>query len=149
MRTRQFLMGILAEMYFGRSIKKQKVQIADEKGKTVNREISCFMDADAYDEWAGSHVINQLERLKRSKTGLVPHENATETVADKVFDILYDYRGFETMLAGAIRDLLAVKNDNCSRFYEMMQSASDPEEVARAIEEIGKLKAEMENHERE
>ena len=104
--TRQmFLMGVLAELYLKKKVKYQTVRYQSGK-KTVEKPLHLLMDADEYNEWAGSHVLNQLDRMKKQKG----------EVADKVFDILEDYKLFEHMLLGAIRDEVSARNSEADRF---------------------------------
>lgn len=100
----QFQMGILATL-LGRDFELQTVTIrGDESGE--EQHLAWCMDEDVYNEWASSHVMNQLERMKKSKD--------TELV-NRVFDFLYDYKAIEMMLSGAIRDELEIKNDVFNR----------------------------------
>jgi hypothetical protein len=113
----QFMMGILASL-LGKEYTLQTVKIRGDESAEEHQLAWC-MDEDDYQLWASSHVMNQLERLKKSKD--------TETV-NKVFDFLYDYKAIEMMLLGAIRDELDVANDPFNRamryFNNMaMQSA--------------------------
>ena len=113
----QFMMGILASL-LGKEYTLQTVKIRGDESAEEHQLAWC-MDEDDYQLWASSHVMNQLERLKKSRD--------TETV-NKVFDFLYDYKAIEMMLLGAIRDELDVANDPFNRamryFNNMaMQSA--------------------------
>lgn len=143
MRRSQFMMGVLASLYFNKPVDVQKAEVKNKKGKKDIQDVPCLMGFDMYDEWAGSHVINQMERLKHCKVGLGTPKGASKTVGDKVFDILYDYKGFETMLCAAIKDKLCELNDFCDRFTLMMQQSTDPETVKAIIEELNKLPAEV------
>ena len=97
-------MGILATM-LNRAFALQAVTVrGDESGE--ERHLAWCMDEDVYTEWASSHVMNQLERMKKSKD--------TELV-NRVFDFLYDYKAIEMMLSGAIRDELEINNDVFNR----------------------------------
>ena len=117
----QYMMGTLA-MLLGKSFTPQTLKTGEEMG-------GC-MDENEYDLWAGSHVMNQMERLKKSKNG---------AVVNKLFDLLYDYKAIEMMLTGAIRDEIEVRNDPFNRAMQWFTlSAADAgvkELVGAAIRE--------------
>jgi hypothetical protein len=89
-------------------------------------EDTTLMTVDCYNRWAGSHVMNQLDRLKRD----------TE-VRDKVYDLLYDFREAEKMLSAQIYGLLAVQNDSVIRQSEMM--ATSIKELPQIMEQLKEL----------
>jgi hypothetical protein len=62
------------------------------------------MAANVYDDWAGSHVFNQMERMKGDKD-----------VKDKVFNILSDFKDFQWDLRREIETLLGHQNDVVAR----------------------------------
>ncbi len=109
----QIQMGILATM-LNRNYELQSVKYRGDDGVREER-LSWCMDADEYEKWASSHVMNQLERLKKCKN--------TETV-NKVFDLLYDYKAIEMMLSGAIRDELEARNDVLNRAMQYLSNAA-------------------------
>ena len=78
------LMGILAAKYF------RVAGIPEDLQMPMNQ----------YDEWAGSHVLNQLERLKKDST-----------ISAKVFDLLTDYRETKHMVLDEIATVLGHHND--------------------------------------
>ncbi len=126
MRRQQFLMGVLAH-YLHRDYKKENFVTKDANGEYVGKEVNFLMAADEYNEWGGSHVMNQLERLKRSKS---------ENVRNGVYDLMYDYHGFESMLLGEIRDCVEAINDPISRFMQLAQTAVTPELIKELTEEM-------------
>lgn len=112
-----FMMGILAEMYLHREYKMQTVKLeGDEEAK----EVRLLMDLDDYDVWASSHVMNQLERLKKDKT---------KKVSNYVYDLLYDYKAFENFVYGAIRDEIEKQNDPMRRAMALLGAALTPENL--------------------
>lgn len=129
----QMSMGVLAKLYLGRDIQLQTVTI-EADGERTEKRIDCCMDTDEFDIWAASHVINQLERLKASKK---------PGVRNKVFDLLYDFKCFENMLFGAIRDELEVRNDFADRFTKLMDLQTGPESLAEAEKLLNALKGEI------
>lgn len=109
----QYQMGILASL-LGREFAVQKATIRTDNGKE-ERDLAWCMDEDDFNKWAGSHVMNQLERLKKGKDSVV---------VNKVFDLLYDYKAIEMMLGGAIRDELEVHNDIFNRAMQYFSVAA-------------------------
>lgn len=104
----QYLMGTLALM-LRKGFDSQKL--------TTGEEMTGCMDEATYNAWASSHVMNQLERLKKCKNA---------SVVNKLFDLLYDYKAIELMLTGAIRDELEVRNDPFNRAMQWFTlSAAD------------------------
>ena len=90
----RYLMAALAGMY----LKKQfNSDVKDD----------ALMDIDAYDEWAGSHIFCQIDRLK-----------AVKEARDKCYELLYDYHELEKMLSAQIHGLLEVQNDQVMRMGE-------------------------------
>lgn len=129
-----FLMGILAEMYLHKDYKLQTVKLSED-GEA--QEVRLLMDLDEYDRWASSHVMNQLERLKKDKT---------KKASNLMYDLLFDYKAFEGIVFGAIRDTLEAKNDILRRTTAALSEAWTPETAktaARAIKEIGSEIAEI------
>jgi len=100
----QFQMGILATLLH-REYALQKIRYSGEDADSEH-ELTWCMDEDEYDLWAMSHVMNQLERMKKS---------ANKVVVNRLFDFLYDYKAIELMLTGAIRDELEAHNDIFNR----------------------------------
>lgn len=129
----QFQMGILATMLG----KKYEVQKAKIRGKDGEKDIPWCMGETDYNQWDASHVMNQLERLKKT---------ADKTVANAVFDILYDYRSVEMMLAGAIRDELEAHNDPFNR--AMMYLSKEAVRAAMNSTVDGELKRLIESEEK-
>ena len=133
LRKLQCLHGVLAGWYFGGEFEKEKLRYRDENGKTQEREVALCMSVETLDGWLEDHPMNQLERLKKEKT-----------VANKVYDILYDFKAFEMMLNGAIREEIEVANDSTVRMAQAMLAQSSPEsllETMRVLEEFQKEKA--------
>lgn len=135
----QCLMGVFAQWYMGRKIEMQIASYVDNDGKTQEKPINYCMSADEYDKWAGSHVMNQMERWKRAKN----------TVSNKVYDIMYDFKAFENMLLGAIRDEIDARNDPALRMMQMMDAQASPEtlrETLKVMQEAGEYLEERKNH---
>lgn len=118
-----FLMGILAELYLQREYHLQRVQLG-ESGE--EQDVRLLMQESEYDEWAGSHVMNQLERLKKDKT---------KKVSNTVYDLLYDYKAFESMIFGAIRDELEARNDPLRRAAALLCEIT-PDMIKATVETI-------------
>ena len=127
MMRQQCLMGVLAKWYLRRDYEMQKLEFIDSQGKKQEREVNFCMTADALDEWCESHPMNQLERLKKEKR-----------VANKVYDLVYDFKAFENMLLGAIQDELKARNDPALRMAQILAVQVTPEamkENLKALEE--------------
>jgi len=80
-----------------------------------------------YDQYAGSHVLNQIERFK-----------ANPEFKSKAFDLLADIRDFEKRLNCAVYSLLQMKNDVGGRVLNalgVMMSQEALENVIRATNE--------------
>ena len=131
-RTRrlQCLQGVLAGWYFGAEFEKDVLRYKDENGETQEREIAMCMSAGALDKWLEGHPMNQLERLKKEKS-----------IANKVYDILYDFRAFELMLNGAIRDELDMANDPAIRIAQVMAMQTTPESIQETMKLMEEYKA--------
>ena len=102
----QYLMGTLAML-----LQKSFTPQALKSGEVLE---GCMDEAD-YNLWASSHVMNQLERMKKSRNG---------ELVNKLFDVLYDYKAIEMMLTGAIKDELEVRNDPFNRAMQYFSSAA-------------------------
>lgn len=109
---RRYLMKAFAELYM-----KQRTG-ADAKDEAL-------MDEEDYDRWAGSHVFEQLNRMKH-----------IVAVRDKCFDILADFKDLEKRLASQLSGLLAVQNDAVLRQsqYTTAQMKELPQ-VIQALQE--------------
>ena len=102
----QYLMGTLAML-----LQKSFTPQALKSGEVLE---GCMDEAD-YNLWASSHVMNQLERMKKSRNG---------ELVNKLFDVLYDYKAIEMMLTGAIKDELEVRNDPFNRAMQYFSNAA-------------------------
>lgn len=131
MRRQQFLMGVFSSCYLKKEYELEELHYKNDKGKIIGQKCNFFMTVADYDMWAGSHVINQLERMKRSQ----------KEVSDKIYDMLYDFKLFENMLYGAIKDELERRNDPCKRVSEMLRYAVSSEALETMKQEISEAKA--------
>ena len=122
-RKLQCLHGVLVGWYFGGEFEKDVLRFKDESGNVQERDIAMCMSVKALNSWLEDHPINQLERLKKEKT-----------VANKVYDILYDFKAFEMMLTSAIREELEKANDPAIRIAQMLAVQTTPESLRETIE---------------
>lgn len=90
------------------------------------------MPLETYDEYAGAHLLNQIERMK-----------SDALFRDKAFDLLADYRDFEKRVNCEIYTVLGVRNDTVARLGVLMNKTMTPEEAQKALEEIEKLKGDI------
>lgn len=131
------LMGGFARLYLGDSIDTEKKITSDADGKDQVEEISPWlMKQTAYDLYAGSHIFNQIERLK-SEYG---------DVRDKAFDVLADWRATEKMLNAEISGKLMVMNEPVSRIMMAMQSQTTPEVMMGLQKELEGLQKELDGY---
>lgn len=85
------------------------------------------IEPEVYDLYAGSHIMNQIERFK-----------ANPELKSKSFDMLADIRDFEKRLNCAVYSLLQLKNDVGGRVLNalgVMMSQEALENVIRATNE--------------
>lgn len=80
------------------------------------------LDSAAYDLYAGSHVLHQIERFK-----------ANPEFKSKAFDMLSDIRDFEKRLNCAVYSLLQVKNDLGSRVLNTLGVMMSQEALEKVI----------------
>lgn len=98
-------------------------------------ETDHLMTVAEYDRWAGSHVLNQIERWK-----------ADRDVKDKCFDLLEDYRALERRFSAEINALLAVQNDPVIR--QRMDNQAAMAELPAVIREFQMLQEKREGDDR-
>ena len=97
-----------------------------------------LVSTDDYDRWAGSHVMNQIERLKRTAQSY--------SLRDRIYDMLYDYKDAERRLNTEIASILSVHNDACSRLLAMLAVQTTPEYLTRQKDELDKLMKQMDEY---
>lgn len=88
---------------------------------------------EAYDKYASSHPINQLERFK-----------ANPALKSKVFDILADYRELKNYFQREIVALIKIRNDGWERTLTGISVMSSPEALKAMVEEIQKISEPLE-----
>lgn len=131
-RRLQFLHGVLAGWYFGGEFENERLRFRDSEGVVQEKEISLCMSVNALDNWLEGHPINQLERLKKEKAA-----------ANKVYDLLYDFKAFELMLNGAMRDELDMANDPAIRMAEVLAAQTTPESFKEALDLLKEYRKEI------
>lgn len=125
LRRLQCLNGVLCGIYFGGSFEKDKMTVRREDGGIEDVEIEGVMSLRALNDWCEGHPKNQLERLKKEKA-----------VANKVYDILDDFKLFEILLDRAIREEIEMQNDPAIRLAQILAVQMDPESLRKTLEEI-------------
>lgn len=110
-RKRRYLMGILARAYLR----------LDFDGC---EEDKWLMSADDYDLVGGVQLVNQIDRMKKQ----------SDTLRDKAYDLLADYRDLEKMLNTEINANLAVMNDVVARMAMSSAAAMTPESMKELVE---------------
>lgn len=131
----QFLYGVLAKFYLKKDFNEQEIEYTDSNGKRTVTTVNYLMDTDDCNEWAASHVFNQIERFKRGYS---------KEVSNAAYDLLYDFKSFEMMLLGAIRDELEKENDLLGRVADYIFAQFSPENVQSALNEIESLQKQIE-----
>lgn len=94
------------------------------------------LQAKDYDEIMGSHLINQLERMKSDRD-----------VRDKVFNILYDFNELKKMLNTDIYSRLGHLNDTLSRALAAMQMVR-PESMQELQDQINEISTAVSDYEK-
>ena len=115
----RFLLGTLAKAYL-----RIEFDGANDEEYLLSR--------DDYDRLAGSHLLNQIERMKSDKEA-----------RDKCFDILQDYKALEKMANAELYGTLQVQNDPVNRFIAYMQASSSPEALEQAKSDLERLRDEI------
>lgn len=100
-----------------------------EKADGSNWELT----SECYDRFAGSNIINQLERFK-----------SNNAVRDKVFDLLRDYFSLEKGLSSAIRSGLAVMNDPINRMFQKLAMDTSQEALEAQKQALADLQEQLE-----
>ena len=131
----QCLYGVFVLWYMAKSEDLQMAEYLDKTGEKHEQPINYCLSADATDRWAGSHVFNQIERMKRSKT------NASE----KAYDIMYDFKLFENIFLGAISDEIRGRNDPALRMVQLMNMQANPEDIKQLINSVEAYKTALES----
>lgn len=122
-RRLQCLNGMLCGGYFGGKFEELKLNLPKEDGAgTEERVFKGVMSLEALDDWCAGHPKNQLERLKKEKA-----------VANKVYDILDDYKLFEILLDRAIREELDMANDPALRIAQILAVQTTPENLKETM----------------
>lgn len=126
------LHGVLAGWYFGSKFDVEKLRYRDGDGREQTRDVALCMNTETLDDWLSGHPMNQLERLKKEKQ-----------IANKVYDILYDFRVFELMLNGAIRDEIDKGNDPALRMAQVLATQASPDNLRETLEVMQEYRTKM------
>lgn len=110
------MLNTLIGFYFDQDLPE-----TDENGE----ELDSFKK---YDEYAGGHLLNQIERFK-----------SDPEVKDIVFDLMSDYKEFKKMVDTELYNMKANANDPIPRFSAAVAVLGAPETMATIVEEIKKL----------
>lgn len=106
------LMAAYAKLYLGEAFESEKNP--------------WIMSTPDYDRFAASHIMNQIERLKRYDG----------EVRDKAFDVVADMRDLEKRLNTEIYGLTQVMNEPVTRIIMALQQQTTPEAVSGALNEL-------------
>ena len=91
-----------------------------------SEENGALMTEADYDKWAGSHVLNQVERWKREAS-----------LRDKCYDMLADFKDLEKRMSTQINSLLNVMNDTVMRQNDYM--SAQLKELPQLLEQLQDL----------
>lgn len=122
-RKARHLMGALLSMYL------------KDKGFIPVENTECMLSADDYDRYAGSHILNQMERFKSDKD-----------TRDIVFDILQDYQDLCKRLNIEVYSYLQVMNDPASRLMAAINQKTTPEALQSAIQDVKNLEEQFKQY---
>lgn len=120
LRKNRYLMGAFVKLYL------------QQEFEPVENDL-WLMAQDDFDKWAGGHIFNQIDRLKK---------NGGE-IRDKAFDVLEDYSNLKRQFNAEIDTLLAVMNDPCQRIMAMITMQTTPEVFQNGITELESLKSQI------
>lgn len=90
------------------------------------------MTTEQIDEYLGSHIENQLERLKQ-----VP------ACKEKVFDLMSDYAKFRRIFLSEVRDEVEMRNDTLERLLAGIGVMSSPETITALMAELKKASTQL------
>ena len=124
----RYMMAAFVMFYLG--IPKENVETEDGD--------EFLMTVAEYDIWAGSHVMNQLERMK-----------GNAEMRDKVFDILRDYRDLEKRLSTAVYNAMQVMNDPANRLLQKIQMDTSEQALEAQKKNLDDLMSELEKMKKE
>ena len=116
----RYLMGALVGLYFGLEFSAE------------SEDNAALMTVEEYDGWAGSHVMNQLERMKHDAT-----------YKYKAYDLMYDYKDLEKRFSTQITALMTVQNDSVIRQSELM--TNQIKELPTLLEQLKELQGEKQD----
>ena len=122
-RRNRYLMGIFAREYIGKTY------------EPVEKD-EWLMAADDFDRYAGGHIFNQIDRMKK-KNG---------EIRDKAFDILEDYGNLKRILYSELDSMVSIMNDPVHRIKAISAFDTSPESLKQAAEELDKLKTELQEY---
>lgn len=119
MLKNRYLMGAFIKLYLG-------IDFETEDGDAL------LISMREYDKYAGSHIFNQMERMK-SKAAL----------RDKCFDIMGDYKILEKTVNTEVYAMLNAMNDFLGRAVLHIGTMATPEAVQEALSQLGSIKEEL------
>ncbi len=86
--------------------------------KYLKMEVASPFTEVEYDEYAGSHIMNQLERFK-----------SDFELKNLIFDMMSDYKEFEKLVNTEIYNLKCNNNDTVARFLATLEICSNPDNI--------------------
>lgn len=122
-RKSRYLMGALVVWYLRGTFEEE-----DEKDKAL-------MSTVEYDKWAGGHILNQIERLKKNR----------ET-SNICFDLMSDYKDLEKKVNAECYAMVQAMNDPVSRQLAGMAASMTPEALKEAMNNLKTSQEEVEKY---
>jgi len=86
-----------------------------------------------FDYYAGSHLMNQIERFK-----------GNYDLKDKIYDMICDYKEFKKIVDTEIYNEKSTYNDSVSRVIRILATFSKKEDIDKLKEAVAELKAQTE-----
>ena len=119
---KRYLMGAFVKLY----LQQEYIPVEGDEW---------LMAQDDYDNYAGSHIFNEMNRLK-----------SNSIIRDKVFDILSDYKELTEIVDTEAEGMLNGLNDPVSRIYMAFTQMLKPEEVSGMLKDINEKKDEIDQY---
>lgn len=113
LRRNRYLMGAFIKLY----LKENVETIKNDKW---------LIDQQEFDKWAGGHVFNQIDRLKKEGGN----------IRNKAFDLLEDYANLKRYFCNEIDALLSCMNDPATRLLRGMQVQVTPDTIKKAVADL-------------
>ena len=116
----RYMMAALLKLYFGIDY------------KTESEDSPWLISYEDYDYYAGSHMMNQLERMK-----------SNAKLRDKCFDLMSDYKDLERKLNAEVFGFMHAMNDILGRTSALVSQLVTPELTQELINTLNAMADEV------